>query len=113
MKTYAHLKPGQKGTKRLAEQFGEKLLCVRYRYDEKRHVRIKTVEIVVDEWPCMPILHYQDQDMVEVTVPFVNKELRSRLNAVHAKWDPEERLWRVPFGSIKGDVELTERILKE
>ena len=32
MKTYAHLKPGLKGTKGLVEQFGDSLLCVRYRY---------------------------------------------------------------------------------
>lgn len=47
MKSYNHLKPCQKGTKRLVEQYGEVLQCVRYRYDEKRSVRLKTVEIVV------------------------------------------------------------------
>jgi hypothetical protein len=31
MKTHKHLKPGQMGTKRLVEQFGDALLCVRYR----------------------------------------------------------------------------------
>jgi hypothetical protein len=48
MKSYCHLKPGQKGTRRLVEQFGDALLCVRYRYDEKRGVKLKTVEIIVD-----------------------------------------------------------------
>lgn len=38
MKTHTHLKPGQKGTKRLVEQYGDALLCVRYRYDEVRGV---------------------------------------------------------------------------
>jgi hypothetical protein len=41
MKSYAHLKPGQKGTKRLVEKYGDSLLCVRYRYDETRGVRLK------------------------------------------------------------------------
>ncbi len=27
MKTHTHLKPGQKGTKRLVEKFGDSLLC--------------------------------------------------------------------------------------
>jgi hypothetical protein len=27
-----HLKPGQKGTKHLVEQYGDRLVCVRYRY---------------------------------------------------------------------------------
>jgi hypothetical protein len=38
MKSHCHLKPGQKGTKRLVEQYGESLLRVRYRYDETRGV---------------------------------------------------------------------------
>lgn len=56
MKTHTHLKPGQKGTRRLLEQYGDKLLCVRYRYDELRQVKIKTVEIIVYERPCRPPL---------------------------------------------------------
>jgi hypothetical protein len=38
MKTRKHLKPGQMGTKRFVTQYGDALLCVRYRYDEKRCV---------------------------------------------------------------------------
>ena len=41
MKTYAHLKPGQNGTKRLVEKYGSALLCVRYRFDEERGVKLK------------------------------------------------------------------------
>jgi hypothetical protein len=31
-----HLKPGQKGTKQLLAQYGDRLICVRYRYDAQR-----------------------------------------------------------------------------
>ncbi len=51
MKAYAHLKPGEDGTTRLVEQYGTALLCVRYRFDEVRGVKLKTVEIIVDERP--------------------------------------------------------------
>ena len=51
MKSYCNLKPGQDGTKRLVEQYGDKLLCVRYRFDETRGVKVKTVELIVDERP--------------------------------------------------------------
>jgi len=51
MKAYAHLKPGQNGTRRLQEKYGAALLCVRYWYDEIRNVKLKTVEIIVDEKP--------------------------------------------------------------
>jgi len=48
MKTQTHLKPGKKRTKRLLEKYGDSLLCVRYRYDEKRGIRLKTVEIILN-----------------------------------------------------------------
>ena len=68
MKTQTHLKPGQKGTKRLVERFGDALLCVRYRYDENRGVRLKTVEIVVEEKACKTFLRYRDEDIVKIIV---------------------------------------------
>ena len=49
MITRVNLKPGQKGTKRLPEQYGDALVCVRYRYDAKTHKQYKTVEIIVSE----------------------------------------------------------------
>ena len=113
MKAHSHLKPGEKGTVRLVERFGSSLLCVRYRYDEIRDVRLKTVEIVVDEKAGNPSLRYRDGDMVSVIVAFTEKFLREKLKAAGGKWDPEEKLWRVPFGSIRGNTELEERILKD
>ena len=54
MRTRLILKPGQRGTKRLGKQYGDRLLCVRYRYDEKRRKRLKTVELIVDEVDWQP-----------------------------------------------------------
>jgi len=42
-----HLKPGQKGTTQLLAQYGDRLICVRYRYDAQRTKRFKTVELLV------------------------------------------------------------------
>ncbi|KAF0220172.1 MAG: hypothetical protein FD174_1411 [Geobacteraceae bacterium] len=84
MKAYAHLKPGQKGTMRLVEKYGEALLCVRYRYDEVRGVKLKTVEIVVDERP-MKGPRFKDSDMVPVSVAFDETELREQLKKIRAR----------------------------
>lgn len=113
MKTQTHLKPGQKGTKRLMEKYGDSLICVRYRYDERRGLRLKTVEIVVDEKTHNPLARLRDGDIVPVIVSFTEKALRQRLKAAGGRWDPKEKLWRVPYGTIRGDVELEERILQE
>ena len=58
MKSRLNLKPGQKGTKHLVEKYGKSLLYVRYRYDEDRGIRLKTVAIVVEEKPWKrPLRH--------------------------------------------------------
>jgi len=88
MKTQTHLKPGQKGTKHLVEKYGESLLCVRYRYDEKRGVRLKTVEIVVEENPFRPSLRYRDEYVVAVVVSFTENALRDKLKVAGGRWDP-------------------------
>jgi hypothetical protein len=46
MKTRLTLPPGANGTKKLVERYGSRLVCVRYRCDEVRGVRIKTVELI-------------------------------------------------------------------
>ena len=111
MKSYCHLKPGQKGTRRLVQQFGDALLCVRYRYDEKREVKLKMVEIVVDEKPGKLSPRFRDTEIVAVMVPFTEKTLRDMLKAAGGRWDPEERLWRVKYGSIRSNAGLVERIV--
>ena len=81
MKSYAHLKPGQNGTKRLVEEYGDRLLCVRYRFDETRGVKLKTVEIVVDEKPLRKP-RFRDNDLVAVHVAYDEKELRHEVVGV-------------------------------
>ncbi len=49
MRTRLKLKPGQRGTKKLHELYGDRLVCVRYRYDAQNGRRLKTIEIIVEE----------------------------------------------------------------
>jgi len=84
MKTYAHLKPGQKGTMRLQEKYGDALLCVRYRFDEIRQVKLKTVELIVDEKPLvMP--RFKDDDIIPVSVAYDEVELREQLRKIQRR----------------------------
>ena len=48
MKTRLVLKPGQRGTKKLTEKYGDSLVCVRFRYDTMLRQRLKTVELIVE-----------------------------------------------------------------
>ena len=101
MKAYAHLKPGQDGTKRLVEQYGDALLCVRYRFDEVRGVKLKTVEIIVDEKP-LRTPRFKDNDLVPVRVAYDEQEMRQQLRAMRARWDSQRKLWYVRYGLIRG-----------
>jgi len=92
MKTHTSLKPGQKGTKRLMEQYGNALFCVRYRLDTIRVIRLKTVELVVEEKPYRPCLRYRDGDIVSVIVSYTETDLRDRLKKAGGRLNPEEKL---------------------
>ena len=110
MKAYGHLKPGQKGTQRLVAEFGESLVCVRYRYDELTGDNVTTAEIIVDRRPRGKPL-FLDADLVAVTVNYEETVLREKLKAVGGRWEPEERCWKVRYGSIRRDSTLVERIV--
>lgn len=112
MKSRLNLKPGQKGTKSLVEKYGKALLYVRYRYDEIRGVRLKTVELVVEEKPWQPRMQHRDEDIVPVMVNYSEKALQARLKEVGGRWDSQAKLWRVAYGAIRG-TDLEGRIALE
>jgi len=49
MQVLAIRRPGQRGTQKLVTRYGDRLVCVRYRYDAAAGKRYKTVEIIIDE----------------------------------------------------------------
>ena len=55
MQTRLTLRPGDRGTKKLLAQYGDRLACVRYRCDEKNGKRIKTAELIIDETEEAPV----------------------------------------------------------
>ena len=103
MKTRLILKPGQKGTKRLAEIYGESLLCVRFRYDEESQKRLKTVELIVEEsdWTPPPSRYVADT-IVSLRIEVSNIALRTQAKAAGARWNPDKQTWFVKYGKIVG-----------
>ena len=117
MDVKATLKPGQRGTKQLVEHFGERLICVRYRYDPKRQKRYKTAEIIVDEkfWlPDCPRLTYDRLEPkatapVLVRIAYDEYELRTEVKQRGCKWVRQERLWRMCYRDAE-ELGLKQRI---
>jgi hypothetical protein len=103
MKTRLTLKPGQEGTKRLTIKYGDALVCVRLRYDEKAGKRYKTVELIEEaaDWTPPPPRFASDA-LVPLRIAASNMALRAKVKAAGGRWVPEEQLWFVRYGAIAG-----------
>lgn len=113
MKTRVKLKPGQNGTNKLTAHYGEKLVCVRYRYDIEKRKRLKTVEIIVEEsdWTPSPS-KYSAGSIVPLRIAPREMVVREKVRTLGGRWDPEQRLWFIPYGCI-GGTELEKFIVLE
>jgi hypothetical protein len=99
------LKPGQRGTKSLAKQYGNDLLCVRFRYDARKRQRLKTVELIVERTPWSPPKpEYADDATVHLRIRIDDMQARSQTKAAGGRWDPDMRLWRVKYARIAGTL---------
>jgi hypothetical protein len=98
MRTLLSLKPGKKGTKQLLAQYGDRLLCVRYRYDPELRKRFKTVELVVAEchWVPRRPRFYADQ-VVGVRIGFAERALRERAKQAGARWNSDQKVWQMRY----------------
>jgi hypothetical protein len=54
LKARLTLRTGQRGTRRLMAEYGDRLVCGRYRDDAERQKRVKTVEIMLEETAWKP-----------------------------------------------------------
>jgi hypothetical protein len=113
MPTRLHLKPGQKGTKQLLAQYGDRLTCVRYRYDPQRKKRFKTAELLVgerDREPRRP--RFAQDQIVGLRVAFADVAVRDRVKQAGGTWNPERRVWRLRYDRVVA-LGLNSRIVDE
>lgn len=101
MQTRRIIKPGEPGTKKLIAQFGDRILCVRYRYDEAREVRLKTVEIVVEEKPWKPDRSkISGRKVVSLGVDINETGIRQRIKQAGGKWNRIKKVWELPYSQV-------------
>jgi argonaute-like protein implicated in RNA metabolism and viral defense len=103
MQTRLKLLPGQRGTKKLTQKYGDQLVCVRYRYDTERNRRYKTVELIVDEipWIANSGTKYKgparSDKVVFVRVGYGERGIRNRVKEAGGKWNSAEKVWSLPY----------------
>jgi len=107
------LKPGEPGTKKLLSEYGERLLCVRYRYDTEKKRRIKTIELIIAEEPWQPSSRrIPANKIIHVRVKYGEVELGRQVRAAGGTWNRAKRVWELPYGEVLR-LGLTERIIHE
>jgi hypothetical protein len=110
MRTLLNLKPGQKGTKQLAALYGDRLVCVRYRYDAQLQKRYKTVELVVAERDWIPRRpRFGGEQLVGVRIAFAERTIRDRAKQAGARWNPDRKVWQMRYSQAIA-LGLVERI---
>lgn len=118
------LRPGQNGTKQLLKEYGNKLLCVRYRYNYHSCKRYKTIEIVVSEqdWQPPPAHPQEERPPVQteristrevaVQIGWQERELQHALRKIGARWISQERLWYAREDLVR-QLDLEHRIVRK
>jgi hypothetical protein len=115
--TVVTLRPGAPGTKRLTAQYGERLICVRYRYDAANHRRRKTVEIVVEEtgWESGRKNRKQTsrdpKDLVRLRIGYQERDLQQRIRQAGGQWRPSRKVWEIAH-ELALALGLANRIVK-
>jgi hypothetical protein len=115
METRLTLRPGQPGTRKLVQRFGERLLRVRYLYDAGSGRRLMTVELVVESvaWkPRSRKSRRQDDGIVYVRIAFTEADLRDRAKRLGAISRKAQRLWEITYRDSKR-LGIEDRIVEE
>lgn len=113
MHVLAIRRPGQRGTQKLVAHYGDRLLCVRYRYDAKAGKRYKTIELIIDETAWTPPPQHENSYRPEIKVDqaekqpvrrevgvkvfFRENELREQVKAAGGRWAKSDKLWQLPY----------------
>jgi hypothetical protein len=93
------IKPGRRGSKKWLKQHGDRLVCVRYRYDEQRRRRYTTIEIIVAESQWIPSPPAPDT-IVDIRVAFDETNLRKTVLAAGGRWSRKLRLWQLRYDQV-------------
>lgn len=97
--TRRKLRPGEPGTRKLFAEYGEKLVCVRYRYNAENKRRIKTIELVIAEAPWEPIpRQIPVNKIMRLRIKYGELALREQVKAAGGKWNGQA--WELRYQEV-------------
>jgi hypothetical protein len=101
MEARVTLRPGKRGTIKWMNRYGERLVCVRYRYDFDGCRRLTTVELIVDESPWNGRPKANDDRPADIKVRYGESELRQQVKLAGGIWRPDRRVWTLPLKKVR------------
>jgi len=87
------MRPGDRGTAKLARDWGDRLVTVRYRYSNSPAMRFTTVELVVASAPWTP----SRKRSVLVEVRSWERDLRQKIRAAGGRFVLKAMRWRIRY----------------
>jgi hypothetical protein len=112
MRTIKKMQPGTKGTKKLVDIYGDKLVCVRYRKDDQRNRNVKTIELIIDENAFST--NASEISMNKLLCLDVKEEealLGRAIRSEGGKWNRKAGVWELPYKKVLA-LGLEGRIVK-
>lgn len=107
------LKPGQNGTKRFVERYGQDLLNVRYRDDPEQSMRYTTVELIVDRKRILKPITPPAKSTALLPLHLYEWEtdLQLRIQQAGGYWHPKLKAWLLDKENVmalrlEGRIEL-------
>jgi hypothetical protein len=86
--------PGKPDTKKFVAQYGDRLVCVRYRYDAELRCRHTTVEVIGETTPWEPASPRISADtLVLLTVASGEVARGKTIGAAGREWDKQRNVW--------------------
>ena len=113
MKSQKVLKPGQPGTKKWVEKYGDSLYYVRHRYESESNRKIVTVELIVEEkYHQVNSNKTPANKIMYLRIGFSEKYLRKLVKESGGRWNARKNAWELSYGQIKS-MGLEERIIPD
>jgi hypothetical protein len=90
------------------EQFGDRLVCVRYRYDQHAKKRYKTVELIIEtaDWNPAP----PPDTLMALRVGLHETDIQRHIKAADGVWNRPRQVWELRYDQTVA-LGLTDQIV--
>jgi len=103
--------PGAPGSQKWQKLYGDKLLCVRYKYDDQKNKRITTIELIADEQEWQPNTTFIPKNkIVHLQIKYGEIDLARKVKSLGGKWNKEKKVWEIAYRFVQA-LGLSNRIV--